>query len=148
LASLLQRRRLKLNSITLSGLEGLDAGSKQVRSWSQTGSKQVRTCLRPSSNQLRTNFEPDSVMEFGLYWRPTKPCTMFDHLLGWYTIYIFWGGGSCPRRNFVRCKIDFASKSCVLLYWQRYCTALEQRASAKVCGVQLGGHHVEQRPTF
>jgi len=28
-----------------------------------------------------------------------------------------------------------ASKSCVLLYWQRYCTALEQWASAKLCGV-------------
>ena len=30
------------------------------------------------------------------------------------------------------CKIDFASKSCILLYWQRYCTALEQWASAKL----------------
>jgi len=33
-------------------------------------------------------------------------------------------------------KIHFASKFCVLLYWQHYCTALEQWASAKVCGVQ------------
>ena len=39
-------------------------------------------------------------------------------------IYIF--GGSCPKRNFTRCKIHFSSKSsCVLLYLQRYCTALE-----------------------
>jgi len=28
--------------------------------------------------------------------------------------------------------------SCVLLYWQRYCTELEQRASAKLCGVVQG----------
>jgi len=30
------------------------------------------------------------------------------------------------------------SKSCVLLYWQRYCTALQQRALAKLCGVVQG----------
>jgi len=36
------------------------------------------------------------------------------------------------------CEIHFASKSCVLLYWQRYCTALEQWASAKLCGVVQG----------
>jgi len=43
--------------------------------------------------------------------------------------------GSYPWRNFARCKIHFASKSCVLLYCQRYCAALQQRASAKLCGV-------------
>jgi len=32
--------------------------------------------------------------------------------------------------------VHFASKFCVLLYWQRYCTALEQCATAKLCGVQ------------
>ena len=46
--------------------------------------------------------------------------------------YIF---GSCPWRNFPRCKIHFTFKSRVLLYWQRYCTALHQRAWAKLCGV-------------
>ena len=30
--------------------------------------------------------------------RPTKLCTMFCRLLGWYTIYIF--GGSCPLTEF------------------------------------------------
>ena len=30
-------------------------------------------------------------------------------------IYIF--GGFCPLRNFASCKIYFASKSCILLYW-------------------------------
>ena len=34
-----------------------------------------------------------------------------------------------PWRNFARWKIHFTSKSCVLLYWQRYCTALQQRAA-------------------
>jgi len=31
-------------------------------------------------------------------------------------------GLSCSYRNSARCKIYFASKSCVLLYWQCYCT--------------------------
>ena len=38
----------------------------------------------------------------------------------------------------VRCKIHFTSKSCVRLYWQRYCMALQQRASAKLCGIVQG----------
>ena len=63
------------------------------------------------------------------------------------------------------CKIHFAPKSCVLLYWQHYCTALEQWASAKlrrgtrnkiselsllVCATYIpqDGHHVGHRPTF
>ena len=50
---------------------------------------------------------------------------MCGRLLRWYTIYIL--GGSCPWRNFSWCKIHFTSKSCVLLYWQRYCPALQQR---------------------
>jgi len=53
-----------------------------------------------------------------------------------YYIYIF--GGSCPWQNFARCKIHFTSKPCVLVYWQRYCTQLQQRASAKLCGVVQG----------
>jgi len=53
------------------------------------------------------------------------------------TPYIhFWG--LLPQWNFARCKIRLASKSCILLYWQRYCTALQQRASAKLCGVVQG----------
>jgi len=47
------------------------------------------------------------------------------------TLYIHFGG-SCPWWNVARCKIHLASKSCVLLYWQCYCTALQQPASAKL----------------
>jgi len=54
-------------------------------------------------------------------------------LLGWYTIYTF-SGALLTWHNFARCKIHFTSKSCVLLYWQRYCTALQQRAWPKLCG--------------
>jgi len=37
----------------------------------------------------------------------------------------------------VSCRIHFASKSCILLYSQHYCTTLEQRPSVKLCGVIL-----------
>ena len=103
-------------------------------------------------------------MELGLYCtdvaqrRSTKLCRMFDgRLLGWYIMYTFLGA-LAPNG------IHFASKSCVILYRQRYCTALEQRPSAKLCGVVqgmelrnfrkgatyilLGGHHVGHRPTL
>jgi len=50
------------------------------------------------------------------------------------TIYTFLGA-LASYRNYASCKIHFASKSCVLLYWQRYCTAFEQRPSAKFCGM-------------
>jgi len=55
--------------------------------------------------------------------RSTKLCTMScaDSLAH----YMYISGGSCPQRNFSTCKIRFASKSCVLLYLQRYCTARE-----------------------
>jgi len=51
-------------------------------------------------------------------------------------IYIF--RALAPWQSFVRCKIHFMSKSCILLYWQPYCTALQQRASAKLCRVIQG----------
>jgi len=52
------------------------------------------------------------------------------------TLYIyFFFGALAPWQNFAGCKIHFTYKSCVLLYWQHYCTALQQRASAKLCGV-------------
>jgi len=44
-------------------------------------------------------------------------------------------GALAFQRNFHRCKINFVSKCCILVYWQRYRTALEQQASAKLCGV-------------
>ena len=84
--------------------------------------------------------------------RPTKFCTMFGRLMGFYTTYTF------SDANFT------VFKSCVLLYWQRYCTALQQRASAKLCGmvkewnygtfaegaiyIRVGSHHVVHRPTL
>ena len=58
--------------------------------------------------------------------RPTKLCTIFGRLLSWHTVYAFFGllplDGILPGANL----IHFASKSCVLINWQRHCTALHQ----------------------
>jgi len=67
----------------------------------------------------------------------TKLCTMFGRLMGSYTIYTFSGALS-PWRNFARCKVHFTSKSCVLLYIGSVRTTLQQRESAKLCGVLQG----------
>ena len=50
-------------------------------------------------------------------WKPTKLCTVFGRLLGWYTTYTF-SGVLDPLRNFATCKIHFvSSKSCALVFW-------------------------------
>ena len=54
------------------------------------------------------------------------------------TVHDVWPLGILPRQNFVWCKIHFMFKSCVLLYWQHYCTARQQRASAKLCSMVQG----------
>ena len=80
------------------------------------------------------------------------------------TLYIHFWGLLLPNGILPAAKIHFASKSSVLLYWQRYCTAREQRPSAKLCGLvqgmelgnfrrgrhlySAGGNHVWHRPTF
>jgi len=53
-------------------------------------------------------------------------------------------------------KFSLCLPSLALSYWQRYCTALEQWARAKLCGVEhraplyirQGDHHVGHWPTF
>ena len=57
----------------------------------------------------------------------------------WFLSFFFISSPILSGRTLdARCNIHFASKSCVRLYWQRYCTALQQLASAKVCGVVQG----------
>jgi len=51
-------------------------------------------------------------------------------------IYIF--GSCCPLMEFCQVKIHFVSKSCILWYSQCYWMALQQRASARLCGVVQG----------
>ena len=61
--------------------------------------------------------------------------------VSWLVHYIYTFGGSCPLTEFcpVQNSLCSMSKSCVRLYWQRYCTALQQRLlSARLCGVVQG----------
>ena len=90
-------------------------------------------------------------------------CTMFGCLLSWYTMYTFLGA-LASGLNLSTCKIHFASKSCILLYWRRYCTALQQRGQPNSAAwykewnyrtfaegttyFRLGSHHVGHQPTF
>ena len=82
---------------------------------------------------------------------------MFGCLPGWYAMYMFLGGLLPPN-------IIFQDAKFTLRPSLAYCTALEQRVSAKLCGVvqgmdygtfaesatytRQGGHHIRHRPTF
>jgi len=65
--------------------------------------------------------------------RPTKLCTIFGRLLGWYTIYAF--RGFCSLTLFWHVQNSLCVQVLRSLYWQRYCMALQQRTSAKLCPV-------------
>jgi len=62
---------------------------------------------------------------------------MFGRLLGWYTLYSFLGA-LAPLQNFARCKIHFTSKSCVRLYWHRYCRGTPAAGVSQLCVVVQG----------
>ena len=70
--------------------------------------------------------------------RSTKLCKMFGRLLRWYNLYIQFWGLLPTTTEFCHVQHSHCGKSCVLLYWQRYCTTLEQYASAKLCGMLQG----------
>jgi len=58
---------------------------------------------------------------------------------------------SVARRNGILPGAKFTlriSKSCTLLYWQHYCTALEQWARAKLCGVEHTAPPIFNRATI
>jgi len=82
-----------------------------------------RFCVLPSLLQWRRSLEANQTLH------DVWPSPALVHY-----IYTF-SGPLVPWRNFARCKIHFTSKSCILLHWQLYCTALHQRAWAKLCCV-------------
>jgi len=93
------------------------------------------------------------VLHLGFVTAPTSPyggqpnfaqCLVVSWAI---TLYTFLGALT-PKRNFARCKIHFAPKSCVLLCWQRYCTALDQWASAKLCSVVSSHDRAPSRLTL
>jgi len=95
--------------------------------------------------------------------RPTKICTMFGRLLGWYTIYTFSGNFACWRNlagaNFtLHPSLAF---SCTGNVTARHSSSGRQPNFAALYKewnygtfadgdtyIRLGGHHVGHRPTF
>jgi len=50
-----------------------------------------------------------------------QPNFAWSSAISWAgTLYIHFSGAFAPWQNFSMCKLHFASKSCVLLYWQHY----------------------------
>ena len=80
--------------------------------------------------------------------KPTKLCTVFGRLLCWYMTYTF--SGFLPVKEF--CQVQYLL--CVqvlrsaLVFWQRYCTALQQWASAKLCGAEHSAPPIFGRATI
>jgi len=68
------------------------------------------------------------------HWRPSKLCTMFGHLLGWYTIYTFWGLLSlrefCQLQSSLCVQVLCSPVFAVLLH------GTPDAASAKLCGAE------------
>ena len=99
----------------------------------------AETCWRVWGNPA--NFNGVRVLPSLLQRRPSPEANQTLHDL-WpspglvHYIYIF--RRLLSLTELCRCKIHFTSKSCVLLYCQRYCTALQQRVSAKPCGMVQG----------
>jgi len=96
-----------------------------------------------------TNFNWFRVLASLLQWRrsPEVNHTLHDVWPSPALVhYILIFGGSCPWRNCARCKVHFAScKSCLLLYFQRYCT-VQLRASATLWrGARNGITELSQR---
>ena len=63
-------------------------------------------------------------------------------LAGRPTLHTF-SGALAPWQNFAKCKIHFASMSCLLLYWQGYCTALQQQACEWVSSFLTAHQHIQ-----
>ena len=59
------------------------------------------------------------------------------HLLGWYIIYTCFGG-SYLLTEFCQVQNSLCVQFLHSPHWQRYCMALEQWASAKLCGMVQG----------
>jgi len=118
----------------------------------------------------RSKFQRLSRMAMLLQWRcsPEANQTLHDVWLSPGLVHcIYISGAFSLWLNLARLKIHFACLSCVLLFWQHYCTALEQWASAThfwhgttykewnygsfaqgATYIRLCGHHVRYRPTF
>ena len=100
----------------------------------QSGKKLLNSNISSTSPCSVVNFDPLTAEIGWQVWG--TPANFNGFRIG--TLYIHFWGLLHPNGILPAAKIHFASKSCILLYWQRYCTALEYSASAKRCHVVQG----------
>jgi len=125
------------------------------RLFSQSVYQSITLILHPSKFQRVSRLGFVTAASDVAHRRPTKRCTVFDRILALYTIYTFLGALS-PHEILPCAKfILLTSKSCVLVYWQRYCTALAagvsqtlRRWAESATYIRQGGHHVGHWPAF
>jgi len=86
---------------------------------------------------IPANFNGFHILVSSLHWHRSTEVnqTLHDVLPSPELVHYIHFWELLPPMEPARCKIHFVSESCVLLYWQRYCSALKQRASAKLCSV-------------
>jgi len=86
--------------------------------------------------------------------RSTKLCTMFGHLLGWYTIYTFSEApapnGILPGANSLCVQVLRSPIFAALLHGTRVVGVSQtlRRSAEGVTNIWQGGHHVGHRPRF
>jgi len=101
-------------------------------------------------------------------WRPTKLCTMFGWLLGWYTMYTFWGPLSpnriLPGANSVCIQVLRSPILAALMHGTRAVVVSQTLRHGTKNGIRellllvtfnrgrhlysQGGHHIGHRPRF
>jgi len=85
-----------------------------------------------SSLEHRSKFQPVSRLGF-----VTAPTSLNGGQANFARcLAVSWAGtlhfrGSCPLTEFCQVQNSLSSKSCILLYWQRYCTAFAQQRSTE-----------------
>jgi len=105
------------------------------------------SCFEALSKLVADRFEagrrPASNLSCFVPSTPTSlPSGIFGRLLGWYTIIYTRLTEFCQAQTSLYVQV---LRSPVLACWQRYCTVVEQRASAKICGVNRVTHGMELR---
>ena len=113
--------------------------SSQLRHLSTTGENLLNSNISPTVPHNAVNFGPLATEIGSLVWDAPanfNGLRVFASLLQrrrsteanqtlqdvWPSpglVHYTFSGALTPLRNFARCKIHFASKSCALLYWQR-----------------------------
>jgi len=115
------------------------------------GQGQGHECLKAS--QEESTVSPTSCLRYCsdiAHWRPTKLCTMFGRLLGWYTIYTFSGAVAPSLKKSLYVQVLRSHILTALLHGTPSAGISQTlRHSAEgATNIRQGGHHVGNLSTF